>query len=104
MSTTHWTVQGIFMVRNEYKTVNSARYIYGKKWALHSEQCNVHLWYEMSTRQWTVQGTFMLRNEYKQWTVQGIFIVRNEYKTVNSARYIYGKKWVQDSEQCKVHL
>jgi len=53
MSTTQWTVQGTFMVKDEHYTLNSARYIYGKKWALHSEQCKVHLWHELSTTQET---------------------------------------------------
>ena len=67
MSTTQWTVQGIFMVRNEHYTVNSARYIYGTKWELilqkfnyiygtnlsvHNEQCKSYLCYEMSIKHW----------------------------------------------------
>jgi len=54
MSTLQWTGQGLFIVRNEHYTVKSIRYIYGMKWALHSEQCKVNILYKMSTTQWAM--------------------------------------------------
>ena len=80
MSTTHWTVQGMFMVGNENYTVKSEgtimerhenytvkyiRYIMVRNEQIHCVQCKVDLWYEISTLQWRVQGTFTVRNEYK---------------------------------------
>jgi len=107
------------MVRFDHYTLNRARYIYGTKYALHSEQSKVYLCFKLSTAQWTVQGTFIIRYYYYTLKSFWYIYVRLEHYKGNSVRQIYDKIWAQNielcwhiygmnwalhSEKCKLHL
>jgi len=77
-------------------------HIYGTKWALRTEHCKVHLYYERSTNieKYKVHLFYEMRTTH--WKGQGNIMIRIEHYTVKRLRYIYGKIWALNSEKCKV--